>query len=46
MIAQKLASFIQNATFEDLSEEAKKQLKIRLLDSLGTAIGAIEGITV
>lgn len=46
MIAQKLASFIQNATFEDLSEEAKKQLKIRLLDSLGTAIGAVEGTPV
>ncbi len=43
MIVHNLASFVNNAAFSDLSEEAKKQLKIRLLDSLGTAIGAIEG---
>jgi len=43
MIAQEMASFITNTKFEDLSKEAIKQLKIRLLDSMGTAIGAIEG---
>lgn len=43
MIVQDLAKFINNATYDDLSQEAVKQLKIRLLDSLGTAIGAIEG---
>ena len=43
MIADDLAKFVVNATFESISEEALKQLKIRLLDSLGTAIGAVEG---
>lgn len=43
MIVHELATFVKNASFNDLSDEAKKQLKIRLLDSLGTAIGAIEG---
>ncbi|MEX0944525.1 MAG: MmgE/PrpD family protein [Balneolaceae bacterium] len=43
MIVHKLARFTNIASFEDLSGETKQQLKIRLLDSLGTAIGAIEG---
>ncbi|MEX0994022.1 MAG: MmgE/PrpD family protein, partial [Balneolaceae bacterium] len=43
MIVHQLATFVNEATFEQLSDEAIKQLKIRLLDSLGTAIGAIEG---
>jgi 2-methylcitrate dehydratase len=43
MIVHELASFVKEATFEDLSERAVTQLKIRLLDSLGTAIGAVEG---
>ena len=43
MIVHKLSSFIKEASFGDLSKEAVKQLKIRLLDSLGTALGAIEG---
>jgi len=43
MIVHELATFVKNASYHDLSDEAKKQLKIRLLDSLGTAIGAIEG---
>ena len=43
MIVHDLAKFIDKVSFDDLSEEARKQLKIRLLDSLGTAIGAIEG---
>ncbi len=43
MIVHELATFVKNASYNDLSDEAKKQLKIRLLDSLGTAIGAIEG---
>ena len=46
MIVDDLAAFTQNASFDDLSEEAVHQLKIRLLDSLGTAIGAIEGTPV
>jgi 2-methylcitrate dehydratase len=46
MIVHDLAQFIDRAAFEDLSEEAVDQLKKRLLDSLGTAIGAIEGAPV
>lgn len=43
MIVHELAKFVQDSSYKDLSEEAAKQLKIRLLDSLGTAIGAVEG---
>lgn len=43
MIVHELAKFVENATFDELSDDALKQLKIRLLDSLGTAIGALEG---
>ena len=43
MIVHDLAQFVNSASFDDLSEEALEQLKIRLLDSLGTAIGAVEG---
>ncbi|MEX2463977.1 MAG: MmgE/PrpD family protein [Balneolaceae bacterium] len=43
MEVHNLAEFVGNASFEQLSEEAVDQLKIRLLDSLGTAIGAVEG---
>ena len=46
MIIDKLATFVNNATYNILTEEAVTQLKIRLLDSLGTAIGAIEGAPV
>lgn len=43
MMVHDLASFVDKASFRELSKEAKKQLKIRLLDSLGTALGAVEG---
>ncbi|MDZ7692003.1 MAG: MmgE/PrpD family protein [Balneolaceae bacterium] len=43
MIVHDLATFIKSADYKELSEQAIEQLKIRLLDSLGTAIGAIEG---
>lgn len=43
MEVHNLSEFVINASFEQLSEEAVDQLKIRLLDSLGTAIGAVEG---
>lgn len=43
MIVHDLARFTNKVSYDDLSEEAIQQLKIRLLDSLGTAIGAIEG---
>lgn len=40
---QKLAKFVTTRKFSDLSSEAVKELKIRLLDSLACAIGALEG---
>src|SRR5690625_4624601 len=46
MIVHELAAFVNKATFDELSEQAVTQLKIRLLDSLGTAIGAVEGAPV
>jgi len=42
-IAEELAQFVQRSTFEDLAVEIRQQLKIRILDSLGCAIGAVEG---
>lgn len=40
---EQLAAFVVRSTYDDLSEEARQQLKIRILDALGCAIGAIEG---
>jgi 2-methylcitrate dehydratase len=40
---EQLANFVERMTYEDLSEEARQQLKIRILDALGCAIGALEG---
>jgi len=41
--AEQLAHFVVRASFEDLSDAARSQLKIRVLDSLGCAIGAMAG---
>jgi 2-methylcitrate dehydratase len=41
--AGRLAAFVARASYDDLSEAARRQLKIRILDSLGCAIGALEG---
>lgn len=38
-----LAEFVVRASYEDLSGEAENQLKIRILDALGCAIGALAG---
>ncbi len=40
---EQLAAFVARATYTDLSEEALRELKIRIVDGLGCAIGAIEG---
>ena len=40
---QKLAKFTSTRSFNDLSKQAIRELKIRLLDSIGCAIGALEG---
>lgn len=41
--AEQLAAFVVKASYDDLSEAARQQLKIRVLDSLGCAIGALDG---
>ena len=38
---QVLARFVERARFQELSDEAVEQLKIRVLDTLGVAIGAL-----
>ena len=38
-----LAQFVCGARFEDISEPAREQLKLRVLDSLGCALGALDG---
>src|SRR5437762_1312741 len=40
---EQLAAFVVRARYEDLSEEARQELKIRVLDALGCAIGALDG---
>ncbi len=38
---EQISRFVAHASYEDLSSEARRQLKVRVLDSLGCAIGAI-----
>jgi len=42
-MSEQLAAFVVGANFEELSEAARHQLKVRVLDSLGCAIGALDG---
>jgi 2-methylcitrate dehydratase len=42
-MAQALAAFVKRAAYKDLSEAAREQLKLRILDALGCAIGAGRG---
>ena len=42
-IVDDLARFVRDASYDELSEEAAQQLKVRVLDSLGCAIGALDG---
>jgi 2-methylcitrate dehydratase len=39
--AERLADFVARADYEAISERARRQLKIRVLDSFGCAIGAL-----
>lgn len=41
--AERLAAFVVRASYEELSAAAREQLKLRVLDTLGCAIGALEG---
>jgi 2-methylcitrate dehydratase len=40
---ENLAAFVCRSAYEDLSKAAIEQLKIRVLDSLGCAVGALDG---
>jgi 2-methylcitrate dehydratase len=40
---ERLAAFVQRASYSDISEEARQALKIRVLDSIACAIGALDG---
>jgi len=42
-IAERLGLFAARASYDDLSEAAREQLKIRVLDTLACAIGALDG---
>ncbi len=40
---EELAAFVAQASYDDLSSEARQTLKIHVLDALGCAIGALDG---
>ena len=42
-LAEQLAAFVVRISYEALSESARQALKIRVLDSLGCALGALHG---
>lgn len=42
-VVEELANFVASTSFDDLSREATRELKIRILDALGCAIGASSG---
>ncbi len=42
-LVEQLADFVVRASYDSISQEARQQLKIRVLDGLGCAIGALEG---
>ena len=41
--SEELAAFVIRVSYEDISEEARRQIKIHILDALGCAIGALKG---
>src|SRR5512144_584199 len=41
--SERLAAFVEGARWEDVSPAAREALKIRVLDSLGCAFGALGG---
>lgn len=45
-LVDELADFVVSARWESLSSEARAALKVRVLDSLGCALGALEGTPV
>jgi 2-methylcitrate dehydratase len=45
-LVERMAGFAARASYDDLSEAAREQLKIRILDTLACAIGALDGAPV
>ena len=45
-IAHALASFVVKTSYDDIPQSTRSHLKIRVLDSLGCAIGALGGAPV
>lgn len=42
-LVQELAQFVSSTRYKDISQDAVMALKIRILDSLGCAVGALDG---
>jgi 2-methylcitrate dehydratase len=42
-LVERMARFAADAFYDDLSEAAREQLKMRVLDALACAIGALDG---
>ena len=42
-LARQLAAFVTRSSWEEVSAEARQALKLRVLDSLGCALGALDG---
>ncbi len=42
-MVQRLARFVTRASWDEISNESRRELKIRVLDSLGCALGALKG---
>jgi 2-methylcitrate dehydratase len=42
-VVQELAAFVERASYREISEGARRQLKLRVLDALGCALGALAG---
>jgi 2-methylcitrate dehydratase len=40
-LVEQLGAFAADARFEDISEQAREKLELRVLDSLGCAVGAL-----
>ena len=45
-LVEELAGFVTRASYDDLSDSARMQLKIRVLDSIGCAFGASDAETI
>ncbi len=42
-IVEQMAQFVARTSYDGMSDAARRQIKIRILDALGCAIGALEG---